>query len=160
MQPRFDLVAGPPDSWKAIVPSLAVAGEPFRLVIVAEDIWGNAASCAEDMTLSLAASQPLRGLPETLVLHKGEGPRVIEGLVADAEGDVDVTVRAGDKELARANPLRVVSAAPLRRYWGDRPKEPMEQMLQMMAEKAESLCDSYIVPKVLRPISTAIASRS
>jgi len=37
LQPRFDLVAGPPKSWKAIVPSLAVVGEPFRLALVAED---------------------------------------------------------------------------------------------------------------------------
>jgi hypothetical protein len=48
----------------------------------------------------------------------------------------------------------------LRRYWGDRPREPMENLFQQMAEKAESLCTSYIVPKLLRPISSAIASRS
>ena len=39
-QPAFDLVAGPATRWKAIVPSLVVAGEPFRLAIVAEDVWG------------------------------------------------------------------------------------------------------------------------
>src|SRR5215510_7035887 len=38
-QPWFDLVAGPAASWKAIWPSLAVVGEPFRLAIVAEDMW-------------------------------------------------------------------------------------------------------------------------
>jgi hypothetical protein len=48
----------------------------------------------------------------------------------------------------------------LRRYWGDRPKEPMEQLFAQLTEKAESLCTSYIVPKLLRPISSAIASRS
>src|SRR6516164_4508972 len=40
-QPAFDLVAGPAARWKAIVPSLVVAGEPFRLAILAEDMWGN-----------------------------------------------------------------------------------------------------------------------
>src|ERR1700737_2905724 len=30
VQPAFDLVAGPAARWKAIVPSLAVIGEPFR----------------------------------------------------------------------------------------------------------------------------------
>ena len=40
-QPAFDLVAGPATRWKAILPSLAVVGEPFRLAIVAEDMWGN-----------------------------------------------------------------------------------------------------------------------
>ena len=48
----------------------------------------------------------------------------------------------------------------LRRYWGDRPKEPMANLLRQMAERAESLCTSYILPRVLRPLSTAIASRS
>ena len=40
-QPSFDLIAGPAASWKAILPSLAVVGEPFRLAIVADDMWGN-----------------------------------------------------------------------------------------------------------------------
>ena len=33
-QPTFDLVPGPAATWKAIWPSLAVVGEPFRLAIV------------------------------------------------------------------------------------------------------------------------------
>ena len=48
----------------------------------------------------------------------------------------------------------------VRRYWGDRPKEPMEKMFVEMSEKAEELCTSYIIPRILRPISSAIASRS
>jgi hypothetical protein len=48
----------------------------------------------------------------------------------------------------------------LRRYWGDRPKEPMESLLAQMAERGERLCTQYILPRVLKPISSAIASRS
>ena len=48
----------------------------------------------------------------------------------------------------------------LRRYWGDRPREPMEKMFASMAERADGLCHSHIIPRVLKPISTAIASRS
>jgi hypothetical protein len=48
----------------------------------------------------------------------------------------------------------------VRRYWGDRPREPMEQMFATMTERAEQLCETHIIPKVLRPISSAIASRS
>ena len=33
-------------------------------------------------------------------------------------------------------------------------------MFAQMAERAEQLCNDYIVPSVLRPISSAIASRS
>jgi hypothetical protein len=36
----------------------------------------------------------------------------------------------------------------------------MHVMFQQMAERAEQLCTQYIVPRVLRPISSAIASRS
>lgn len=48
----------------------------------------------------------------------------------------------------------------LRRYWGDRPRDPMEKLLGQMTSRAESLCESYIIPRILRPISAAIASRS
>src|SRR5215470_9062938 len=95
--PAFDLVAGPAASWKAILPSLAVVGEAFRLAIVAEDMWGNpTADAAQGFTL--AASRPLRGLPDTIDIKKGEGPRVIEGLVAESEGDIALRLMAGGAE--------------------------------------------------------------
>ncbi len=47
----------------------------------------------------------------------------------------------------------------LRRYWGDRPKLAMETLLEQMAERADDLCHKYVVPKIIKPISTAIASR-
>jgi hypothetical protein len=117
-QPALDLVAGPAARWKAILPSLAVAGEPFRLAIVAEDMWGNPTADAAG-TFKPEASHPLRGLPDSIAIAKGDGPRVVEGLVADRAGDLDLSLKAGGKIVARANPLRVVNAAPLRRYWAD-----------------------------------------
>ena len=117
-QPGFALVPGPAASWKAIWPSLAVVGEPFRLAIVAEDMWGNPTAEA-DARLALAPSRPVRGLPESVTIKSGDGPRVLENLVADEVGDLDLLVMASGAELARTNPLRVVKAAPLRRYWGD-----------------------------------------
>ncbi len=44
---------------------------------------------------------------------------MIENLVAERAGDLDLRVMANANEVARANPLRVVTSAPLRRYWGD-----------------------------------------
>lgn len=117
-QPAFDLLPGAAVSWKAIVPSLAVVGEPFRLALVAEDPWGNPAGAGEQ-SLALESSLPLRGLPKELSVKQGESSYVIENLTADTEGDATVRVMAAGKEIARANPLRVVRAAPLRRYWGD-----------------------------------------
>jgi hypothetical protein len=48
----------------------------------------------------------------------------------------------------------------LRRYWGDRPKQPIQELITDMAARADELCSRHIVPKVLKPISAAIASRS
>lgn len=118
MQPAFDLVAGPAMHWKAILPSLVVIGEPVRLAIVAEDVWGNPAPSAGE-TLSLATSHPIRGLPCCVTREIGSRATVIDNLIVEQEGDVDLTVFADGVELARANPMRVVAAAPARRFWGD-----------------------------------------
>ena len=48
----------------------------------------------------------------------------------------------------------------LRRYWGDRPKQPLQQLALEMADRAESLCNELVVPRLIRPINSAIASRS
>ena len=116
--PAFDLVPGPAARWKAIWPSLTVAGEPFRLAIVAEDIWGNPTEDV-DARIALAASQPIHGLPDSVVVKAGASPYVIEGLIAETAGDIELRLTADGAEVARANPMRVVAAAPLRRYWGD-----------------------------------------
>jgi hypothetical protein len=116
--PRFDLVSGPAASWKAILPSLAVKGEPFRMALVAEDMWGNPSDKADE-TLSFAASVPIRGLPETLAVKPGMTPLTIDNLIVEQAGDVDVAVAAGSREVARANPLRVVERTAIRRYWAD-----------------------------------------
>jgi len=118
-QPHFALVPGPAARWNAIWPSLVVAGEPFRLAIVAEDSWGNPTDDAEQR-LTLEPSRPVRGLPLEVAVKRGEGPLVLDQLTADEAGDVALRVLGlGGEELARANPLRVVEAAPLKRYWGD-----------------------------------------
>jgi hypothetical protein len=116
--PAFDLVPGPAASWKAIVPSLAVVGEPFRLALVAEDMWGNPTDKA-DAALALEPSRPVRGLPSGVTIKSGQGPRVIENLTVDSLGDIELRVMTGGKEVARANPMRVVESAPVRRYWAD-----------------------------------------
>src|ERR1700682_2992940 len=118
VQPAFDLVPGPAVSWKAILPSLAVIGESFRLGVVAEDKWGNPTPDA-NQSFEFVSSHPIRGLPEGIEIRNVDGPIVIENLVADTEGDLDLRLIAKGEEFARANPLRVVKQAALRRYWGD-----------------------------------------
>jgi hypothetical protein len=116
--PGFALIAGPVARWKAIWPSLAVKGEPFRLAIVAEDMWGNPTNDAE-CSLTLMPSRELRGLPQTVSIKRGCAPLVFEKVTADTPGDLELRVTSRGEELCRANPMRVVEAAPLRRYWGD-----------------------------------------
>jgi hypothetical protein len=118
VQPAFDLLPGPAVSWKAILPSLAVIGEPFRLGVVAEDKWGNPTPDA-NQSFEFVSSHPVRGLPAGIQIRNDDSPRAIENLVADTEGDLDLRLIAKGEELARANPLRVVKEAALRRYWGD-----------------------------------------
>ena len=89
VQPAFDLVSGPAANWKAILPSLALVGEPFRLAIVAEDQWGNPTANA-NQSFELVSSLPLRGLPPRIEITNGDGPRVVENLVAGTEGDLEI----------------------------------------------------------------------
>jgi hypothetical protein len=118
VHPAFDLVPGPATSFKAIWPSLVAAGEPFRLAIVAEDVWGNPTE-AVDQRLSLVPSRRVQGLPSSVVIKPGASPLIIEDLQADGAGDIELRLLVDGGEVARANPLRVAAAAPLRRYWGD-----------------------------------------
>ncbi len=48
----------------------------------------------------------------------------------------------------------------VRRYWGDKPRQPLEQMVVELAQRAEALAESYVAPRILRPLNSAIASRS
>jgi hypothetical protein len=118
LSPGFALVPGPAVRWKAILPSLVAAGEPFRLAIVAEDLWGN--STRIDRPLALAPTRPIENLPARIAPGSQEGPCAVSNLTVAEPGDIELRLDSETgEELARANPLRVVAAAPLRRYWGD-----------------------------------------
>ncbi len=118
LSPGFALVPGPAVRWKAILPSLVAVGEPFRLAIVAEDLWGNPTRI--DRPLALAPSRPIANLPTGIAPNEQDGPRVLGGLTVAEPGDIELrlTSETGER-LACANPLRVVAGAPLRHFWGD-----------------------------------------
>ena len=107
--PEFALVPGPPARWKAIVPSLVDAGEPFRLCLVPEDRWGNPTPETAE-TLTLVPSTTVDALPRTVMLQLGKTGLVLDGLMCRTAGDVELQVLdAGGTELCRANPMRVVA---------------------------------------------------
>jgi len=114
---------------------------------------------------SLLAESPLTCLTE----EHGAKPVDFQPTVTVALSDdcrlqarIDVVTRTNSYQVRTGDYADDVISVYLilRRYWGDRPREPMEKMLAAMAERADELCDRHILPKVVKPISAAIASRS
>ena len=99
-RPGFALVPGPAARWKAILPSLVAAGEPFRLAIVAEDLWGN--PTAIDRPLALVPSRPIENLPASVAPGSQDGPRVFENLTVAEPGDVELRLNVRGRRGARA----------------------------------------------------------
>lgn len=117
-QPIIKLVPGPAVLWKAVLPTCRVVGTSFRLSLKGEDKWGNPSDQC-DQTFSLHANRNVNGLPDQVTFTRGEKALVLEGLSVDAPGDLIIEMRDGDRVMARSNPLRIVSDAPLLPYWGD-----------------------------------------
>ena len=117
--PEIALIPGPAHRWKAIVPSLVARNEPFRLAILAEDLWGNPTDRA-DARLSLTSSIPVKSLPGAVVVQPGRMTTVLQNLSVAQAGDLEIAVKdASGAELCRANPLRVADRPSIRRFWGD-----------------------------------------
>ena len=114
---------------------------------------------------SLLADSPLTCLTEEAGARAIDfQPTVTVSLSDDCrlQARIDVVTRTNSYQVRTGDYAEDVISVYLivRRYWGDRPREPMEQMFAQMAERADALCKSYVVPRLLRPISSAIASRS
>ena len=69
--PKIAIVPGPGVRWRAVLPSLVRAGEPFRLSIKADDKWGNPSNL-NDRTLRLVSDRAIAGLPSTLRFAAGQ----------------------------------------------------------------------------------------
>src|SRR4051794_5193004 len=67
------------------------------------------------------------------------------------QGRIDVVTRTNSYQVRTGDYGNDVISVYLilRRYYGDRPKEPMESLLASMAERAEGLCVSHLIPKVI-----------
>lgn len=116
----LQLVPGRPARFKAILPTLRRVGQPFRLAVLAEDRWGNVSDKVE-RTITLRPSRPISGLPASITLKPGDGPRVIDDLSLSEPTDlrIDLIDAADGHLLASSNPLRIVAHADLLPYWGD-----------------------------------------
>jgi len=113
VQPSIAVVAGPPVLWKAIVPTLRTVGQPFRLGFKGEDKWGNPSDQVEG-AFTLRSNRPIKGLPATIEMRRGEHARTIEHLTVDEAGDVRIEILdASGTCLCISNPLQIAPDAPL-----------------------------------------------
>ena len=117
--PAIDIQSGPPVLYKAVLPTLKRVGETFRLGLKGEDKWGNPSVRCED-TFRLTATRPVENLPEEISFFPGQAAVVIDGLRAEAEGDLRIELVDMDGNLAAAsNPLRIVGQKARVSFWAD-----------------------------------------
>jgi hypothetical protein len=78
------------------------------------------------------------------------------------QGRIDVVTRTNSYQVRTGDYADDIISVyfTLRRYWGDRPKTPLEEMIAELADRADTLCGQYVLPRIVRPLSEAIASRS
>ena len=116
--PSISVVPGPPERWKAILPTLRRPGEVFRLGLKAEDLWGNPTDqvAAE---LKVSANMNVANLPQTVAFKPGEKAKVLDDLNVVDEGTLRITIEDGNSQfLAESNPL-VIRQGEFAGYWGD-----------------------------------------
>jgi hypothetical protein len=114
----LSIVAGPVRSWKVIAQGLRRPGEPFRIGIVAEDLWGNPA-CPGPVTLGLQADGDIAGLPATVTFAPDQRELIVSDLSVAAEGALRIEATDSDgTRLAISNPI-AIRQGPLSGYWGD-----------------------------------------
>jgi hypothetical protein len=119
--PKITIVPGPGVQWRAVLPTLVRAGEPFRLAVKADDKWGNPSNLMDRAVRLMTEGAPIGGLPETLRFASGAFAALAEGLRGTEPGDAVVRVldEAGN-ELCRSNPVRIAPKdAALVHFWGD-----------------------------------------
>lgn len=118
-QPIISVVAGKPESYVAVMPTLRRVGETFSLKLRGEDLWGNPSDQC-DATFQLRASAAVTNLPNSVTFKPGVFAVELPDLSVSETGDVRIElVDADGKAVAEANPLRVVDAADLIPFWAD-----------------------------------------
>ncbi len=120
MPPTLRLVGGPAAQLRAILPSQAMAGEPFALLVRAEDRWGNPAPSYAG-TIQLSASCEHLSLPDRYTFSPSEGGvHRFERLVLAEAGICEVTASDEEGDLsAVSNPLVCQEEPGLKLFWGD-----------------------------------------
>ncbi|MGN6506466.1 MAG: hypothetical protein ACTHM6_12980 [Tepidisphaeraceae bacterium] len=113
----------------------------------------------------LLAESPLAGLLEEPGARAMDvQPSVTIALTDDCrlQARVDVVTRTNSYQVRSGEYSSEVISVYLiiRRYWGDRIKEPMDELLSNLAHRAEEMAQRFVVPRIVQPIRAAIGSRS
>ncbi len=93
--PTSEIVPGPPEKWKAVLPTLREVGQPFRLSLKAEDLWGNPSNQVDE-NLIFRASQNEAGLPQRVHFDTGRKALHLDALSAAETGDLRIEVVGGE----------------------------------------------------------------
>lgn len=123
-QPTLEVISGPAARLVAQLPSEATAGGPCRLLVKAEDEWGNPARSYEG-TVQVRDAEWLSDAPETIEFGAADGgvrklaARVSESADAGCAPRVTVTDAAAGLD-AESNPVLIVPGrAKYAPYWGE-----------------------------------------
>lgn len=116
-QLSIPIVAGPPESWHAVIPTLRRPNEKFYLGLKAEDKWGNPTAQAK-ANLRFEASMPVAGLPDNLEYAPEDRATTLENLSVSQEGILHIKVMIDNVQVAEAGPL-VIKSGDLASFWGD-----------------------------------------
>ena len=111
------IVAGPPQSWHGVLPSLRRPGETFHFGIKAEDKWGNPTAQAR-ARLTFNPSLPVEGLPEQLDYAPEDRALTLEGLRVLEQGVLRIGIAIDGQTVAEAGPL-VIREGDVAGFWGD-----------------------------------------
>ncbi len=112
------IVAGQPEKYVLVAPTLRRPGEIFSLGLRVEDCWGNATHQFKGELL-LSASTNVNGLPETMICDNESRAITIENLSVEYENLVEFFLH--DKQgnlLCSSNPLLIKKGETLA-FWGD-----------------------------------------
>ena len=118
--PSVEIGPGPGHRWVAVLPTLRRAGEPFRIDVKCEDLWGNPSNRI-DRAVRFRPSSPVAGLPDRVRFTPGAFSLSVDNLSVAAQTDltVDLLDEAGTL-LCTTNPLRIAAADDEHlHFWGD-----------------------------------------
>lgn len=75
---------------------------------------------------------------------------------------VDVITRTSTQQMRSGNYGGDMISVYLivRRFWDDLPRDSMVQVMRTLTHRAEQIAESHVLPRIVRPIGSAIASRS